>query len=107
MKKLLCLLVCGLLAASALAQPVAGTREAAIDLVTRDLGGTLDGVRLWIDDAPLSTGQTVAGWHRDIYTAAGDGWLIFVDRHPGANWEHPCWYYYVDRSAAASSVTTP
>jgi len=107
---ILLLICCGLLTSLAMARPVADTRDAAVELVTRDLGGTLDGVRLWVDPAPLSTGQTVGTWHHEVFTADDAGWLVFVDRFPGANWEHPCWYYYVDQSTGRlerHDATTP
>ena len=104
------LLCSGLLASAALAQPVAGDRDAAVALVTQDLGGSLEGVRLWIDPTLLATGQTISAWHDDVFTTTEEGWLVFVDRFPGANWEHPCWYYFVDQATGRlerHDATTP
>ena len=104
------LLCSGLLASAALAQPVAGDRDAAVALVTQDLGGSLEDVRLWIDPTPLATGQTISAWHDDVFTTTEEGWLVFVDRFPGANWEHPCWYYFVDQATGRlerHDATTP
>lgn len=73
------------------------TRDDAIARVTAlELGGTMDGVRLFVDPKPLSAGEGVGTWRRDLFRAPAGGWLVFVDRHPGANWEHPCSYFFVD-----------
>ncbi|MBM3317188.1 MAG: hypothetical protein FJY75_05000 [Candidatus Eisenbacteria bacterium] len=84
-----------LFAAAGAAQGI--TRDEAVTLVTdRVLGGSLEGVRLYVDPRPLAAGESVSDWHRPVLTAPSDGWLIFVDLVPGANWEHPCAYIFVD-----------
>ncbi len=101
----------GLLAVTAAAQAPAIDREEAIAIVTRtQLGGTLDGVRLWIADQPLRADETVTTWRRDVFRADAAGWFVFVDRFPGANWEHPCWYVFVDEATGEVrrvDATTP
>lgn len=98
------LLLC-LLASAASAQPASVSRDDAVAIATRTLlGGSLDGVRVWVADQQLRGGETVGTWRRDAFAAPASGWFLFVDRHPGANWEHPCWYVYVD--AATGEVRT-
>ena len=73
------------------------SRDAAVALVTESqLGGSLDGIRLHVLPERLAPGEAVATWRRDVFRAPAAGWLVFVDRLPGANWEHPCWYFFVD-----------
>ncbi len=112
---LLSLFLC--FAASASLTAIAGAQRAsvglgeAVDIVTgSQLGGSLDGIRLYVLPRLLFTGETVAAWRNDVFAAPASGWFIFVDRHPRANWEHPCWYFFVD--AASGEVqrfdaTTP
>lgn len=76
-------------------------RDEAVSVVTRtQFGGSLDGVRLFVDPVPLRPGDTVATWRRDVFSAPDAGWLVFVDRHPGANYEHPCSYFFVEATGA-------
>lgn len=93
------LLSFGLLATTTHAQtPPAGiSRDDAVSIVTRtQFGGSLEGIRLFVNPEPLSAGTTIATWRRDAFTAPSAGWFVFVDRHPAANWEHACSYFFVD-----------
>jgi hypothetical protein len=86
-------------------------RDQAVERVTTSvLGGSLDGVRVHVLPRPVAAGETIETWHREVYTARTTGWLVFIDRHPGANWEHPCWYVQVDAMTGAierHAATTP
>ncbi len=99
------------LTAIASEQPVVVDRSEAVAIVTQtQLGGSLEGVRLYVLPRLLSAGEAVATWRKDVFATTSSGWLVFVDRHPGANWEHPCWYFFID--AATGEVqrfdaTTP
>jgi hypothetical protein len=94
---LLSALALGALAAPAAANPPAVSQDDAIAIVTRtELGGSLDGVRLFVYPQLLPAGQTVSTWKKDVFVTPAAGWFLFVDRYPGANWEHPCWYVFVD-----------
>ena len=96
----LVVLALGSLAAPAAAQPASIDRDDAIAIVTQtQLGGSLDGVRLYVLPRSLSAGEAIADWKRDVFVAPAGGWLVFVDRYPGANWEHPCWYFFVDATS--------
>lgn len=95
----------GLLPAPGGAQPAGGPaagaasigRDEAIALVTRtQLGGSLTGVRLYVDPRMMSAGEAVPTWRGEVFRAATAGWFIFIDRVPGANWEHSCSYVFVD-----------
>jgi len=91
------LLVLGLLAVSAVAQPAATSSDQAVAIVTEtQLGGSLEGIRLYVYPRLLPAGETVSTWKSDVYVTPDRGWFVFVDRYPGANWEHPCWYFFVD-----------
>jgi hypothetical protein len=95
----LVVLALGSLAAPAAAQPGSIDRDDAIAIVTQSqLGGSLDGVRLYVLPRSLPAGEAIADWKRDVFVAPASGWLVFVDRYPGANWEHPCWYFFVDET---------
>lgn len=90
------------LAPPAAAQAPPLTRDDAVTRVAAmELGGTMDGVRLWVDPQSLAAGEAVGTWRRDVFRAPAAGWLVFVDRYPGANWEHPCSYFFVDGATGA------
>ncbi|MFB3907035.1 MAG: C13 family peptidase [Candidatus Eisenbacteria bacterium] len=75
-------------------------RDDAVSIVTRtQLGGSLDGVRLFVDSEMLPPGETIATWHKDVFTAPAAGWFVFVDLVPGANYEHPCSYFFVESAS--------
>jgi len=78
------------------------SREMAV-AVTVDalLSGSTEGVRLYVAPAPVAPGETVASAKRPVFTAPAEGWLLFIDRIPRANWEHPCWYVFVDAQTGA------
>ncbi len=98
------LLILGGGGALAVISPVAAAtigRDEAVSLVTEtQLGGTLDGIRLYVSPQALPAGQTVSSWKREVFRTPAPGWFIFVDRHPRANWEHACSYFFVDASTA-------
>jgi hypothetical protein len=96
------LLGIGPLAAAGAAASSAIGRDEAISIVTEtQLGGSLEGVRLFVRPELLPAGETVSTWRRDVFVTPAQGWFLFVDRYPGANWEHPCWYLYVDAASGA------
>jgi len=87
-------------------------RDEAVSIVTQThLGGSLDGIRLYVDPRLLPAGETISTWRKDVFAAPAPGWFIFVDRVPGANWEHPCAYFFVDAASGAverfDSMTPP
>ena len=106
----LSLVLCAI-AATAAGQSLAIDRDDAVAIVTRsELGGTLTGVRLWVAEQPLQADEAVTTWRRDVFRVDTAGWFVFVDRFPGANWEHPCWYVFVDAATGEIrrfDATTP
>ncbi len=81
------------------AEEPAVTRDDAVSIATASLpGGTLEGVRLYVTPEAVTEGSVVSSWKRDIFTAPADGWFVFVDLMPAANWEHPCLYLFVDEA---------
>jgi hypothetical protein len=96
------LLGVGSFAAVALASPGPVDRDQAVSIVTQtQLGGSLDGIRLFVYSQPLPVGRAVATWRKDVFVTPASGWFVFVDPHPSANWEHPCWYFFVDAMSGA------
>lgn len=86
--------------ATASAQGTAINRDQAVSLVTQtQLGGSYDGVRLFVHPQLLPAGQSVSDWKKELFVTPAAGWFVFVDRNPGANWEHPCWYFFVDAAS--------
>ncbi|MCP4544887.1 MAG: T9SS type A sorting domain-containing protein [bacterium] len=72
-------------------------RDEAVAIVTdSQLAGSLEGIRLYIMPDPVPEGRMVSTWKTEIISAETQGWFIFVDLHPAANWEHPCLYIMVD-----------
>jgi hypothetical protein len=109
---LACALLLGLLFASLVSSARAVTRDQAVSLATEQvLGGSLAEVRLYVAPQALATGEAVRNWHSTVFTAPAEGWLVFIDLHPGANWEHGCLYVFVDAATGAitrhESVTPP
>ncbi len=97
---LLSLLGIGMFSADSIAEEPIIDEEMAIGLVTqRHLGGTMDGIRLYVLPEVLPSNERIATWTKDVFTTNASGWLVFVDRVPGANWEHPCWYFFVDANS--------
>jgi hypothetical protein len=93
----LALLLLGSVTAITHAGPADLSRDQAVSIVTRtQLGGSLDGVRLYTYPTLVPAGETISAWHKVVLTTPAPGWFIFVDRFPGANWEHPCWYFFVE-----------
>jgi hypothetical protein len=93
------LLSLGLLALGLAVTAQAVTRDEAVAITTSQmLGGSLDHVRLFVDPQPLAAGDAVSGWHKTVLTAPAPGWFVFVDLLPGANYEHPCAYVFVDQT---------
>ena len=46
---------------------------------------------------PVDEGTSVEIWGgKPALSAPASGWLFFIDDYPGANWEHPCRYVFVD-----------
>ncbi len=78
------------------------SREDAAQIVTDALlGGTTDGIRLYVYPETISAGTTVATYKRDVFTAPAAGHFLFIDMHPRANWEHDCRYVFVDATSGA------
>jgi len=97
---LLSFLLVGVFSTQSVAQAPGIDQEMAIRLVTQEqLGGSMDGVRLYVLPRVIAANERIATWTKDVFTTPTSGWLIFVDRVPGANWEHPCWYFYVDAAS--------
>jgi PKD repeat protein len=75
------------------------TREVTVVSTTRDrsyndvytspiLNSDITGKAIYTSQNPLKAGTPVNGWATS-FNVPVNGWLIFIDDHPKANWEHP------------------
>lgn len=91
----------------------AGTIDAkgAMELVVSSLlDGRTAGKRVHVYPQPLARGAEVRTWRRTVFTTDRAGWLVFVDDHAQANFEHACRYVLVDQDSLELTVfqaTTP
>ena len=61
------------------------------------LDGTSTGKLVSVIPDPVDEGTSVEIWGgKPALSAPASGWLFFIDDYPGANWEHPCRYVFVD-----------
>ncbi|MCK4303679.1 MAG: hypothetical protein KAY24_05515 [Candidatus Eisenbacteria sp.] len=91
------LLILALAASFVQASAGAISRDEAVAITTDMLlGGSTDGVRLFVYPHTIQAGTVVSTWKRDVFTAPAEGWFLFVDLMPAANWEHPCHYVFID-----------
>jgi hypothetical protein len=60
----------------------------------------LSGKAVYMLKEPLAGGTSVASWRESyrIPKEFGKTIFIFVDDQPGANWEHPCRYVFIDEA---------
>lgn len=78
------------------------SRVIAYDHVSKRLrqdGITLTDVDIWVtkEKIPANSVEEITPYDR-IVSPGTESWLFFVDELPGANWEHPCRYLFVDRN---------
>ncbi len=80
---------------------LAVTRDDAYAAVLHDpaiLGDDITGKSISASLNPLPAGSSVVGWAGTFGLPNTNGWIIFVDDHPKANWEHPVRYVHVDNN---------
>jgi hypothetical protein len=95
----LCVLV---LAGGVLASP---ERNAVLDRVVDEvLDGQLDGRRVYITSEPIVEGTPVRAISSTVFTAPTSGWLVFIDDHARANFDHKCRYAFVDEASGELSI---
>ena len=97
--------VTGLIILALLAGPAgAVSRQDALEITTSDLlGGSLEGVRLFVHPEQLPADMAVSTWRYDVFTTPAEGWFFFIDLVPGANYEHACQYVFIE--AASGKLT--
>lgn len=79
------------------------TSDEALNLVNSQiLGGGIDSKIAWKAKNMSYAGETVGDWRGDLMSAPDDGWFIFIDDYPTANWEHPCRYFFVTKNGQIS-----
>jgi hypothetical protein len=86
--------------------------DAARDKVVAEVfKGDLGKRALFASAALKARGSRIASWRKPAeITVKRDSWFLFVDEHPGANWEHPAHYILVDKASGAvetHAVMTP
>ena len=71
--------------------------EQAFELVTEEVcqGKTKD-LGMFVSKQPLSKGTVIENWHGPFLTLDSEKWFVLIDDAPGANWEHPCRYVFID-----------
>jgi hypothetical protein len=83
-------------------QPGAGLSQAVSTVIQSVLFGQLQGVELYALPRPLAPGETVNGWSGSpLHVPGQESWYVFIDRHPGANYEHPVQHVFVSTSSGA------
>jgi hypothetical protein len=86
------------------AVPGQGLGAAISTVISSVLFGQMQGVELYALPRMLLPGETVSGWDGTPLHVPGEAeWYIFIDRFPGANYEHPVQHVYV--SAATGMIT--
>ncbi len=99
-----CLVTAAVLFGTAGASAAGVSRSEAVTITTEALlGGSTDGVRLFVYPERVEPGTTISTWKAELFTAPDQGWFLFIDWMPLANWEHPCTYVFVD--AATGEVS--
>jgi len=87
------------------------TADEAAEIATRalELDETPD-VAAYILPRRLDAGETVVNWGGAVRQVDAASWLVFIDDQPGANWEHPCRFAFVDaltRELVVVEATSP
>jgi len=82
------------------AAPPAGASASELLSLLRDRmpAESFVGKHVYVAREPLPADSAVTTW-RTAYTVPreyGRAWFYFIDDAPGANWEHPCRYVFVD-----------
>jgi len=101
---------------------MAGCANAAVDhdpesllglLIERALPEGPEGRIVYASKEPVTGGSVVNSW-KSTYSVPdeyGRAWFFFIDDAPGANWEHPCRYIFMDISTkdfiVINSATPP
>ncbi|OGD78995.1 MAG: hypothetical protein A2Y64_04110 [Candidatus Coatesbacteria bacterium RBG_13_66_14] len=83
-------------------------QEAGGLVIERVLDGVTEARRVYVYPEGF-TGGEVEFWHHSITLPDEPGYLVFVDDHPAANWEHPARAFFValDGRITTWDVTTP
>lgn len=82
--------------------------DAAFSVVDELLDGDILNNRVFVLPQKLA-GGSVAFWHDEIELPDEEGWLVFLDENPWAEWEHPtrCAFHTIDGAIHTWDVTTP
>ncbi len=74
-----------------------GSPDEAFDAVAGDIGpGKVDGLGIFVSRETLPEGTVITNYKGPFYALQQAQWFVMIDDHPGANWEHPCRYVFVD-----------
>jgi len=82
-----------------------GSPEEAFDAVVGDIGhGNVDGLGIFVSREILPEGTVITNYKGPFYALQQAQWFVMIDDHPGANWEHPCRYVFVDPETGESQI---
>ncbi len=72
----------------------------------RVLNGTSTGKSVSASPDLIPAGSEIEQWGERAPIDLPDeaGYFIFIDDYPGANWEHPCRYVFVDEDGETTVV---
>jgi len=98
-----------------LMNPILGSeipdQSAAQDLVVNELlKSDISNKRVLTHPGALPAGARILTWRKTAMTTPAEGFVVFIDDHPFANFEHPCRYVFVDKTTGEMEVfnqTTP
>ncbi|MBN1355112.1 hypothetical protein JXA40_02465 [bacterium] len=99
------LTVCCLTAGPVLAGQVGDHRAAYQRAVDEACQGRTDGLAIYVSGDPLPAGEEIKTWKGIFLTLDTAQWLVFIDEHPGANWEHSCRFVLVDPGTGVVRMT--
>ncbi|MCD4653178.1 hypothetical protein K8T06_04520, partial [bacterium] len=71
--------------------------EQAYNIVKQHVLSDNDGnLPVYATKTVLPAGTTIETFKGSLLKTDEAAWMIFIDRHPGANWEHACQYVFVN-----------
>ncbi len=59
---------------------------------------------VFVSSSLLTGGTVIETWKGPFLTLEQDQWFVFIDDHPGANWEHACRYVLIDPGMSGYKV---
>lgn len=80
-----------------IAQEVQITKNEAVNLVLNEiLADKIGKVDVFISKNPVSSNKDFQLHRKTLRCPYSSNWVIFIDDHVFANWDHPCRYVFID-----------